>query len=104
VVPEEEADVEEAEPPSLRDRLAGAGAGEVDGMLLEAVRRYTAEVLGLEAAEIDPLVEFLELGMSSFTAMELSKRLGEDGLELDPTAIYDHPTPGELAGHLRTTL
>ncbi|WP_406205781.1 acyltransferase domain-containing protein [Kitasatospora sp. NBC_01560] len=90
---------------SLRERLAGASAEEIDRGLLEAVRRHTAQVLGLDSAEdIDPLLEFLELGLSSFTAMELATRLREDGLELDPVAIYDHPTPGELAGHLRTSL
>jgi acyl transferase domain-containing protein len=96
---------DEAALPSLRDRLAGAQAEEVERVLLETVLRYTAEVLGLDSAEqVDPLLEFLDLGLSSFTAMELSKRLGEDGLELEPVAIYDHPTPGELAEHLRTTL
>jgi acyl transferase domain-containing protein/aryl carrier-like protein len=91
--------------PLLRERVAGASAEEAGRLLLEAVRRHTADVLGLATSdEVDPQLEFLELGLSSFTAMELSKRLGEDGLELDPTAIYDHPTPGELADHLRTTL
>ncbi|MFG2846348.1 type I polyketide synthase [Kitasatospora sp. NPDC048296] len=91
--------------PSLRERLAGAPDDEVGQVLLEAVRRYAAQVLGLEsAADIDPLLDFLELGLSSFTAMELAARLREDGLELDPVAIYDHPTPAELAEHLHTAL
>ncbi|MGP3972105.1 type I polyketide synthase [Streptomyces sp. 6N223] len=90
---------------SLRERLADASAGERDKILLEAVRQYTAEVLGHDSTElIDVEQEFLELGLSSFTAMELSKRLGADGLELDPIAIYDHPTPAALAEHLRTVL
>ncbi|MEU9291523.1 phosphopantetheine-binding protein, partial [Streptomyces sp. NPDC048275] len=92
-------------PVTLRERLAGMSGDEVDGFLLETVRQYTADVLGLGDAElIDVRLEFLELGLSSFTALELSKRLGAEGLELDPVAVYDHPTPAALAEHLRSAL
>ncbi|WUV85064.1 type I polyketide synthase [Streptomyces canus] len=96
---------EDGAPVTLRNRLAELPADEVDGVLREAVRQYTADVLGLGDAElIDVRLDFLELGMSSFTALELSKRLGAEGMELDPVAIYDHPTPAALAEHLRGAL
>ena len=98
---------EEPAPPaaSLRDRLAEATADEVDEILLETVRRYTAEVLGLGPGEvIDVEIEFLDLGLSSLTALELAKHLRADGLDLDPVAIYDNPTPAALAEHLRTAV
>ncbi|MEV3861667.1 phosphopantetheine-binding protein, partial [Streptomyces sp. NPDC050095] len=102
---QEQLEPQDDAPVPLRDQLAGLPADEVEATLLEAVRQYTADVLGLGDAElIDVRLDFLELGMSSFTALELSKRLSEEGLELDPVAIYDHPTPAALAEHLRGAL
>ncbi|HWE88010.1 MAG TPA: acyl carrier protein, partial [Pseudonocardiaceae bacterium] len=50
-------------------------------------------------------LSLLEVGFSSFTALELSNRLkSEVGVELPPVAIYDHPTPVALAHYLHTEL
>ncbi|AXK32430.1 acyltransferase domain-containing protein [Streptomyces armeniacus] len=107
--------------PEARDVLGAAGGGAPDTsvlaglaeaseaeqleILLELVSGHTAAVLGLAApAELSPDSDLLELGLSSFTALELSSRLGTAGIEMTPAAVYDHPTPAALAHHLRTAI
>ena len=67
---------------------------------------HTALVLGFSTPDpIDESTNLLELGFSSFTAMELCNSLQlHAGLTMDPTAIFDHPTPLALAQHLRNAL
>ncbi|WP_433281413.1 type I polyketide synthase [Micromonospora sp. CA-244673] len=90
---------------ALRDRLAAAPPGEEHTVLLDLLRREAALVLGYDDAEpIDPAGNFLELGFSSFTVLELSNRLESLGLRLEPAFFYDHPTPLDLARHLSTLL
>ena len=70
------------------------------------LRTHAAAVLGHDApATIAPDDNFLELGLSSFTSLELSNRVkDETGMVLPPAAIFDHPTPLALARFLRTEL
>jgi acyl transferase domain-containing protein len=100
-------DAEDEEPPSvpLREQLAALPEEERAAVVLEAIRRHTAAALGYDSpAQVDVGTGFFELGLSSFTAMEMNTRLRAEGLELEPAAIYDHPTPADLAEHLLALL
>jgi acyl transferase domain-containing protein len=87
-------------------RLAQAAEGDREQILLDLLLAYAAEILGHGSpADIDPEALFPDLGFSSFTALELSNRLKiEDGIILDPLAVYDHPSAAALARHLREEL
>ncbi|MET7400744.1 beta-ketoacyl synthase N-terminal-like domain-containing protein [Dactylosporangium sp. NPDC005572] len=89
----------------LGRELAGCTPDEQVARLLEAVLEQAAAVLGLAApGELDPDASLLDVGFSSFAALELSNRLRQAGLELPPVQILDNPTPRELALFLRAAL
>jgi len=89
-------------PSELLARLVGSPAAERDRILLELVRRNTAEVLGYPSLDsVEPTRGFLEQGFDSLTAIELRNRLGAaTGLKLPSTLLYDYPTPAAMARHL----
>ncbi|MFE5212554.1 type I polyketide synthase [Streptomyces sp. NPDC056600] len=70
--------------------------------MLDLVLAHTADVLGHDAPErIGPEEKFLDVGLSSFTALEVRNRLCEvTGLRLPPVLLFDHPTPAEVARYL----
>ncbi|QDY80141.1 SDR family NAD(P)-dependent oxidoreductase [Streptomyces qinzhouensis] len=88
------------------ERLAGRNEAQRDALLLHLITGHVATVLGHDsAAAIESERGFLDLGMSSLTAVELRNRLNaETGLRLPTTAVFDHPTPLALARHLRAQL
>ena len=90
----------------LLERLAAASAEEQRLILLDLLRTHAAAALGHPSAGlVDPESSFADLGFSSFTALEMSRRLRDaTGLELPPVAVFDHPTPESLAGYLRDEL
>jgi acyl transferase domain-containing protein len=86
-------------------RLADISEEERPGFLLDLVRRQIASVLGHSDPEaIAEDSDFVSLGLSSFTALELSNRLRTAGIEVAPAVVYDHPSPVALAHHLHTRI
>ncbi|MEV6066661.1 beta-ketoacyl synthase N-terminal-like domain-containing protein [Nocardia sp. NPDC052001] len=76
---------------------------EQDRLLTDMIRRQVDRVLGDFAPEnIDPATRFEDLGLDSRTAVELRDRVAaETGTALPAAVIFDHPTVGQLAEHLR---
>ncbi|GAB2713445.1 SDR family NAD(P)-dependent oxidoreductase [Nocardia thraciensis] len=72
----------------------------------DLVRRQTAAALGhpdIGAIRLD--VTFRELGLDSPAAVELCDRLNTaTGLQLPASTVFDHPTPADLAIHVRNQL
>ncbi|MFG1920242.1 KR domain-containing protein, partial [Micromonospora sp. NPDC048898] len=71
-------------------------------LLLDVIRTYAARVLGHDSSQpVGDDTHFVDLGFSSFTALEFSNRIAAGtGLFVPPVAIFDHPTPKALAVHL----
>ncbi|WP_061289100.1 type I polyketide synthase [Herbidospora cretacea] len=90
----------------LARRLAGLPATERDAAILETLRQQVAGVLGhATAGAVDEDRSFRELGFDSLMAVELRNRLGAvTGSHLPATLVFDYPTPGALAAHLRELL
>ncbi|WP_405757413.1 type I polyketide synthase [Streptomyces sp. NBC_01420] len=76
------------------------------GSLLDLVRLHAADVLGHASPEsIAAEDNFLDIGFSSFTALEVRNRLCEaTGLVLPPVLLFEHPTPSAVAGFIRDEL
>jgi aryl carrier-like protein len=91
---------------ALRAQLAAADPEEAAAIVLEVLRSHAAAVLGHASADaLDTEVTLLELGFSSFTALELSGRLrAATGLEVPAAVVFDHPTLTALARHLSAEL
>jgi acyl carrier protein len=96
----------EAGPRSLAARFAEAADAERGRIVHEFVRAQTAAVLGHASADaIDSTRTFKDLGFDSLAAVELRNRLGASAnLQLPATLVFDYPTLGALAGHIRGQL
>ncbi|MTD58843.1 acyltransferase domain-containing protein [Amycolatopsis sp. RM579] len=89
----------------VRARLAGADADERARILLASVRGHSAVVLAMPPADVDVTKNFIELGFTSMTVLELCNGLQDDlGVTIDPMVALDHHTPAALAAHLETIL
>ncbi|KLL09809.1 phosphopantetheine-binding protein, partial [Protofrankia coriariae] len=105
-----------AAPDAGADRNGGAGQPADRWAALTEPARTTAVralvhseitgVLGLDAsASLDDRRGLLDLGFDSLTAVELRNRLtNATGLQLPTTLVFDYPTVGELATHVRGQL
>lgn len=87
-------------------RLAGRSADEQLAAAIEVVCEHAAAVLGRDgAAGLDAGQAFADSGFNSLSAVELRNRLtAVTGVTLPATAIFDHPTPTELAQYLITQI
>ncbi|WP_308216400.1 SDR family NAD(P)-dependent oxidoreductase, partial [Prauserella aidingensis] len=102
----ETGDAATADDSALRTELAGLADAEVRRRLTDLVRTSAAAVLGHASTEPVPVATaFRDLGFDSLTAVELRDRIAAaTGLTLPATLVFDHPSCGELAEHLRVTL
>ncbi|MFG2007410.1 acyl carrier protein [Spirillospora sp. NPDC048911] len=83
----------------LKVSLAGGDAAKRELLLREAIRTRLMELLSLDSIEDDG--NFLELGLNSLSALELTKNLmAITEMEIPLVTIVDHPTAAQLAGHL----
>lgn len=87
-------------------RLAGRSADEQLAAAIEVVCEHAAAVLGRDgAAGLDAGQAFADSGFNSLSAVELRNRLtAATAVTLPATAIFDHPTPTELAQYLITQI
>lgn len=87
-------------------RLAGRSADEQLAAAIEVVCEHVAAVLGRDgAAGLDAGQAFADSGFNSLSAVELRNRLtAVTAVTLPATAIFDHPTPTELAQYLITQI
>lgn len=87
-------------------RLAGRSADEQLTAAIEVVCEHAAAVLGRDgAAGLDAGQAFADSGFNSLSAVELRNRLtAVTAVTLPATAIFDHPTPTELAQYLITQI
>ncbi|MER7394137.1 thioester reductase domain-containing protein [Streptomyces sp. NPDC000151] len=92
--------------PALADRLAGLSEQEQHALVLDALMGEVARVLGRgDATGIDPGRPLQQSGFDSLTSVELRNRIATvSGLSLPATVVFDHPTPRDLAAHLRAEL
>ncbi|MFE9306043.1 SDR family NAD(P)-dependent oxidoreductase, partial [Streptomyces sp. NPDC006856] len=74
--------------------------------VLDLVIRHAAAVLGHSGAgPVRPERSFSEVGFDSMLAVRFRNTLCEaTGVAVPPTAVFDHPTPDELAAHLDAEL
>jgi acyl transferase domain-containing protein/thioesterase domain-containing protein len=95
-----------AETGGLRRALAEMPQAAWEEFLGTAVRDQVAAVLGHSSgAVIDADQPFTDMGFDSLGAIELRNRLtAAGGVPLPATLIFDHPTPAEVAAHLRGLL
>ncbi|MFD9097737.1 beta-ketoacyl synthase N-terminal-like domain-containing protein, partial [Streptomyces collinus] len=75
-------------------------------LLVDLITRHVRDILGQVAPEVVLGHEtFRDIGLGSLTGVELRRRLAEEtGLSLASTAVFDHPTPDDLAAHLLSLL
>ncbi|MEV7870537.1 type I polyketide synthase [Streptomyces sp. NPDC088124] len=93
-------------PEGLTERLAGLSASERQRLVVNLVRREAAVVLGHAGPDaVGPDRSFRKLGFDSLSGVELRNRLGAAaGVRLPSTAVFNHPTPRELAAFLLSQL
>ena len=86
----------------LRQQLAEVPPTAREDLLVQHILGIAARMLGFDdASALDPDAPLRELGFDSVQAVELAEELSHDiGQDLGSTALFDHPSAGELARHL----
>ncbi|MFD4635865.1 alpha/beta fold hydrolase [Lentzea sp. NPDC058436] len=84
---------------AVRQEVEPAAAPSSEAALLDLVRNQVAAVLG--GAEVGPDDEFVPLGATSLTAVELRNALATAlDVSLPAGVVFDHGTPRALTAHL----
>ncbi|WP_422070756.1 type I polyketide synthase [Streptomyces hoynatensis] len=93
-------------PEGLLRQVVAATPEESERLVRRLVFSSAAAALGHASAEaLDEDKDFIELGFTSLTTMELTAKLTEStGLELSAAVIFDHPAPASLASYLHAEL
>ncbi|MEU1116787.1 MULTISPECIES: acyl carrier protein [unclassified Streptomyces] len=86
----------------LEKQLAAATPAEREQLLTATIRAQAGKLLNTELSDDS---NFLENGLNSLTALELTKTLMTlTGMEIAMVAIVENPTPAQLAHHLSQEL
>ncbi|HEX5495833.1 MAG TPA: beta-ketoacyl synthase N-terminal-like domain-containing protein [Mycobacteriales bacterium] len=87
----------------LVGRLVGLAPADQECILRDVVCARAAAILGHDAVAAD--AEFLELGITSLSALELRNQIcAATGLAIPASILYDVPTPETFARYLREQL
>jgi len=70
----------------------------MSGVLEDRIVQQVAEMLGVDALQVDCLLPLSDSGLSSLQLLELSDWIQREArVELEPTIVFDHPTIAALA-------
>jgi acyl-CoA synthetase (AMP-forming)/AMP-acid ligase II/acyl carrier protein len=85
----------------LVDALRNAPVRRREGVLVAHMQQLAAELLGLDADDVDPDRPLSELGIDSVTAVDLVERVGRGlGHPIAGTVLFDYPTLEAIAGYI----
>jgi acyl carrier protein len=87
----------------FRQQLEAASASDRKTLLIAFIRSHLAKLLGIAPEEIDPQINFFDLGMDSLMAVELRNSLQTSFDCSTPVSLaFDYPTLETLADYLAT--
>jgi acyl carrier protein len=87
---------------ALQQKITAADPGELDLILRETIRSQAAAILDHITVEDD--TNFLENGLTSLKALELTRNLMSlTDIEIPLVAVIEHSTPAELARFMAET-
>ncbi|MGF7233720.1 MAG: type I polyketide synthase, partial [Frankia sp.] len=94
------------DPAALRRQLLELSDEQSETVLLELVRGRAATVLDHPSVDaIEPEATFVDLGFSSYTAIQMRNELcAATGLDVPVVVVFEHPTPTAIARLLRAEL
>lgn len=69
--------------------------------LVNLIVQLVSEETKIASGQIDPHIEFMHYGLDSIQGINLLLVLEKElKIEINPIALWDHPTPETLATHL----